>query len=73
MKVVIIKHFINKELNWECGYYLVNGTLIVQNGEYWSAIPHMFGRSIVECVYDITQEIKDVIKEALLKECNQDD
>lgn len=72
MKVVIIKHLVNKELNWECGYYLVNGKLVVQNGEHWSAILHMYGRSIVECVYDITQEAKDAIKEALVRECEQE-
>lgn len=71
MKVEIIKHFINKELNWECGYYLVNGTIVIQNGEHWGVIPHMYGRSIVECVYDITQEAKDAIKEALVRESEQ--
>nr|DAP97859.1 MAG TPA: hypothetical protein [Caudoviricetes sp.] len=72
MKVVIIKHLVNKELNWECGYYLVNGKLVIQNGEHWSVIPHMYGRSIVECVYDITQEAKDAIKEALVKAGEQE-
>lgn len=68
MKVEIIKHFVNKELNWECGYYLVNGTIVIQNGEHWRTIPHMYNKSIMECLCDITQEAKDAIKEALVRE-----
>ena len=72
MKVVIIKHLVNKELNWECGYYLVNGTIVIQNGEHWRAIPHMYNESIMECLCGITQEAKDAIKEALVRESEQE-
>lgn len=67
MEVVIIKHFINKEFNWEGGYYLVNETIVIQNGEHWSAVPHMYNKPIMECLCDITQKTKDAIKEALVK------
>lgn len=56
MEVVIIKHFVNKEFNWECGYYLVNGTIVIQNDEHWSAVPHMYSmynKPIMECLCDI--------------------
>lgn len=67
MEVVIIKHFVNKELNWECGYYLVNGTIVIQNGEHWSAVPYVYNKPIMECLCDITQKTKGAIKEALVK------
>lgn len=72
MKVVIIKHFVDEELNWECGYYLVNGIIVVQNGEHWRAIPHMYNASIMECLSNITQKAKDAIKETLAKEVGEE-
>lgn len=72
MKVVIIKHFVNKELNWECGYYLVNGTIVIQNGEHWKIVPHMYNKPIMKCLCDITQKTKDAIKEALVKAGEQE-
>lgn len=72
MEVVIIKHFVNEELNWECGYYLVNGTIVIQNGEHWRAIPHMYNEPIMKCLCDITQKTKDAIKEAIVKAGEQE-
>lgn len=68
-KFQIIKHFINKEFNLECGIYYIE-TLkekeyIVQTGEDYKVISHIVGKGTVldRVKSNIIAEIKDRIKE----------
>lgn len=65
MEIKIIQHFVSKDTNWEYGYYLVNDTIVIQNGDHWRAVPHCYNQLIMECLSPITQKAKDAIKKAI--------
>lgn len=64
--VTIIRHFHNNGI--EYGYYLVDKTLVVKNGDEYKAIPFFRNTPIKECVVDVTDKVIDAIKQKVEQE-----
>lgn len=63
MKIEIIKYFVKDGV--EYGYYLVNGSIVVQNGKDYKVIPHFLGRTVKDSISDVTEKTKDEIRRVL--------
>lgn len=63
MTVKILKHFVSD--GKEYGYYLVDGTFVVQNENDFKAIPFLNNQSIKDCLINITEKAKEEINRSV--------